>query len=69
MTMENEVKCFVAGLAAGAMAAVLFAPKSGSQTRRHLRDKAAAGAEYLRHQDEELATTAASLDLYPQMNR
>jgi gas vesicle protein len=69
MIIEDEVKCFVAGLAAGAMAAVLFASKSGSQTRKYLRDKAAAGAEYLRYQDEELATTAASLDLQPQMNR
>jgi hypothetical protein len=69
MTIENDVKCFVAGLAAGTMAAALFTSKSGSQISKYLRDKAGAGAEYLRHQDEELATTAASLDLPPQMNR
>jgi gas vesicle protein len=69
MTIENDVKCLVAGLAAGAIAAVLFASKSGSQTRKYLWDKAAAGAGYLRCQDEELATTAASLDLQPLMNR
>ena len=69
MTIENEVKYLVAGLAAGAMAAVLFAPKSGRKTRQYLRDKAVAGAEYLRQQDEELATTAASLDLHRQMNK
>ena len=69
MTTENEVKCLVAGLAVGATAAALFAPKSGRRTRKYLRGKAAAGAEYLRHQDDELAATAASLDLYRPMNR
>jgi gas vesicle protein len=68
MTIENEFKCFVAGLAAGVTAAALLAPKSGSRVRTYLRDKAMAGAEYLRHQDDELATTAASLDLYRQSN-
>ena len=69
MTIENEVKYLVAGLAAGSMAAVLFAPKSGRKTRQYLREKPLAGAEYLRQQDEELATTAASLDLHRQMNK
>ena len=69
MTIANEVKCLLAGLAIGATAAALFAPKSGRQTKKYLRGKAVAGAEYLWRQDDELATTAASLDLYRPMNR
>lgn len=58
MTIENEVKCFFAGLAVGATAAVLFVPKSGPQTRKYLQEKAAAGVDFLKHQSDDFATTA-----------
>jgi gas vesicle protein len=61
MSNTNEMACFVAGLAIGATAAVLLAPKSGSETRKYLQDKAEEGSEYLTKQVDELANTASEV--------
>jgi gas vesicle protein len=61
MTVQNEVRCFVAGLAAGTAVAMLFVPKSGPQMRTYLKQTAAAGAAYLKHQSSDLATTTTGL--------
>ena len=50
----EEIAYFGLGAAVGAAVAILLAPKSGSETQRLLRSKAAAGGDYLASQ----ATTA-----------
>jgi gas vesicle protein len=41
---------FLAGLGVGAVVGVLYAPRSGDETREVLRSKAAEGSEHMRHQ-------------------
>lgn len=50
MSSESEMKCFIAGLGLGAAAAVLFAPKSGAQSREYLQSKTQKGADFLKNQ-------------------
>ncbi len=40
MTMESFIKGFVVGSIAGAIAGVLYAPKSGKETRQEIYDSA-----------------------------
>jgi gas vesicle protein len=47
---------FMAGLSAGAILGILFAPKTGDQTRRELRDKAMAARERIQSQMDEKKT-------------
>jgi gas vesicle protein len=44
----NSFAWFLAGLGLGAIAGVLYAPRSGSETREALRSKAEEGREYVR---------------------
>jgi len=46
------------GVGIGAVAAVLFAPRSGAESRQYLQDRANEGADYLKRQGEELANSA-----------
>jgi gas vesicle protein len=61
MAIQNEIKCFVAGITVGATAAVLFSPKSGPQSRKYLREKAAARIKSFKDQGEEFTATAVSV--------
>ena len=54
MTNDNGMKQFCLGLGIGVAAAMFFAPRSGRDSRRMLRDKAQEGADYLKKQGEEL---------------
>jgi len=47
---------FLAGLGLGAVVGVLYAPRSGSETREALRARAEEGREYVRGQAREQAT-------------
>ncbi len=58
MTNDNGMKHFCLGLGIGVAAAVLFAPRSGSDSRRILRTKAQEGADYLKQQSQDLANNA-----------
>ncbi len=40
---------FLAGLGLGALVGVLYAPRSGSETRQAIREKAEEGREYMRN--------------------
>jgi gas vesicle protein len=46
---SNSFLWFLAGLGVGAVAGVLYAPRSGNETREALRSKADEGREYVRH--------------------
>jgi gas vesicle protein len=44
---SDKLIWFIAGAAVGAAVALLYAPKSGRETRRYLGEKASEGREYL----------------------
>ena len=52
---------FLLGLGVGVGLGMLFAPKSGEETRSMIRNKADEGADYLRKQGSELRDNAADL--------
>lgn len=52
---------FLLGLGIGITAGVLLAPKSGSETRRYLADKAAEGSDYMVEQGRQIRDTASDL--------
>ncbi len=49
----NSFVWFLAGLGLGALAGVLYAPRSGSETRDALRARADEGREYVRNRAKE----------------
>ena len=55
----NEFTYFGIGAALGAVAAMLLAPKSGPETRKVLRSKAAEGSDYLASRASDARDTAA----------
>src|SRR5688500_12351843 len=61
MEENNKVSYFFLGLGLGVAAGMLFAPKSGSETRDILRSKADEGKEYLKRRSEELRDSATGL--------
>lgn len=50
---------FLAGLGLGALAGVLYAPRSGSETREALRQRAEEGREYVRNRAREAKEQAS----------
>ena len=59
MDDDNKLSYFFLGLGLGVAVGVLFAPKSGAETRDLLRSKAEEGAGYVKRRGEELRDTAA----------
>jgi gas vesicle protein len=59
-TMDDDKKFsfFFLGLGLGVAVGVLFAPKSGEETRELIRDKANESKDYLRRRGEEFRETA-----------
>jgi gas vesicle protein len=49
----NSFVWFLAGLGLGALAGVLYAPRSGSETREALRARAEEGRDYMRNRARE----------------
>jgi gas vesicle protein len=56
---SNSLVWFVAGLGLGALAGVLYAPKSGSETRDALRAQAEEGRDYVRGRAREAREQAS----------
>ena len=58
MADDNKLSYFFLGLGLGVAVGVLFAPQSGEETRRLLKDKAEEGADYVRRRSGELRESA-----------
>ncbi|MCS6951681.1 MAG: YtxH domain-containing protein [Bryobacterales bacterium] len=61
MSEEKGLSYFFLGLGIGVAIGVLFAPKSGEETRDYLRSKAGEGRDYLKRRGEELYESAGDL--------
>src|ERR1700692_2283126 len=58
MEDDNKLSYFCLGLGLGVAVGILFAPKSGVETRQLLRSKAEEGADYVKRRGEEFRDTA-----------
>ncbi len=58
MEDDNKLSYFFLGLGLGVAVGVLFAPKSGVETRELLISKAGEGADFVKRRGEELRDTA-----------
>jgi len=56
---SNGLLWFLAGLGIGTMAGILYAPRSGSETREALRSRAEEGREYVRNRAREAREQAS----------
>jgi gas vesicle protein len=53
MEERNSFAYFLLGVGVGVAAGMLFAPRSGDETRRYLRDRAEEGTDYLKARTDE----------------
>jgi gas vesicle protein len=58
MEEESKFSYFFLGLGLGVAVGVLFAPKSGEETREYIRSKAGEGAHYVRRRGSDLRDAA-----------
>ena len=58
MDDDNKFSFFFLGLGLGVAAGLLFAPKTGEETRNLIRSKADEGKEYLKQRTDDLRSTA-----------
>jgi len=61
MEDDNKLSYFFLGLGLGVAVGVLFAPKSGAETRTLLRSKAQEGADYVKRRGVELRDQASDV--------
>ncbi len=61
MADENKFSAFFFGFGIGIAVGILFAPRSGEQTRELLRTKAGEGKEYLKKRGEEIYESTEEL--------
>ncbi len=55
---KNGLSSFLLGLGVGVGIGMLFAPKSGQETREIIKNKAGEGTDYLKQRSEDLKQTA-----------
>jgi gas vesicle protein len=58
---KNGFSSFLLGLGVGVGIGMLFAPKSGSDTRQYIKDKAGESGEYIKQRSTELKQSASDL--------
>jgi gas vesicle protein len=58
---DNKLSFFFLGLGIGAAIGIIFAPKSGQETRHLIRSKANEGSDYVRRHSGELRSSASDL--------
>ena len=56
---KNGLSAFLLGLGVGVGIGILFAPKSGEETREYLRSKANEGGDFLKERSSDLKQTAS----------
>ena len=56
---KNGLSSFLLGLGVGVGIGMLFAPKSGQETREIIKNKAGEGTEFIKQRGSELKDTAA----------
>ena len=56
---KNGLSSFLLGLGVGVGIGMLFAPKSGEETRKLIQDKAGEGTEFIKQRGTEIKETAA----------
>ena len=56
---KNGLSSFLLGLGVGVGIGMLFAPKSGSETREIIKNKAGEGSDYLKQRGSELKQSAS----------
>lgn len=61
MDEDRKLSYFFLGLGVGVAVGLLFAPKSGEETREIIRSKASEGKDYLRRRGEEWKESATEL--------
>jgi len=59
MEDDSKVSYFFLGLGLGVAVGILFAPKSGAETREFLKSKAEEGADFVKKRGEDLRETAS----------
>ena len=59
MEDESRLSYFFLGLGLGVAVGVLFAPKSGAETREFIRAKAGEGVDFVKQRSEDFRDTAA----------
>ena len=55
---KNGLSSFLLGLGVGVAIGMLFAPKSGSETRELIKNKAGEGGEYIKQRSADIKDTA-----------
>jgi gas vesicle protein len=58
---KNGFSSFLLGLGVGIGIGLLFAPKSGSETRQIIKDKAGEGTDYLKQRTDDLRQSASEI--------
>jgi len=58
---RGDVSCFLLGLGVGIGIGLLFAPKSGEETRGMIKSKAGEGKEYLKQRGADIRDSASDL--------
>ncbi|MEO8660403.1 MAG: YtxH domain-containing protein [Bryobacteraceae bacterium] len=61
MDEDKKIPFFLLGLGVGVAVGILFAPKSGPETRKLIRSKADEGSDYLKRRSEEIRDSAEDL--------
>jgi len=61
MDEDKRLSYFFLGLGVGVAVGILFAPKTGEETRTLLKSKAEEGRDYLKRRSDELRTGATEL--------
>lgn len=56
---KNGLSSFLMGLGVGVAVGILFAPKSGEETREMIKNKAGEGSDYLKQRGTEFRQTAS----------
>ncbi len=61
MEDDSKLSFFFLGLGLGAALGILFAPKSGEETREFLRAKAGEGTDYVKRRSEDVVDAAGNV--------